>query len=330
MVLVGSYCDKDDKGIYNIDVGRSGELRLDNSYLSGESPSYLIRYKNELISVNENDSNQNISRFNIDKGFLKRSASYSSGGIGPCHLLIVEENLLLCSNYDSGSLSLLEIGSDSINLCDVVIHKGMGPNRERQKQSHIHSVTYNSKLDILYVVDLGGDEITSYNIFNKKLIKFNSITLRPGDGPRLMTIDEESDIAYVVNELSNTITIFKILSDGELKEAGRFSTLPKSYLDESFASHILISNCKKYLFISNRGHNSIVVYEICDDYLKNPKWYGCGGSWPRFFCYSSDGKYLLVANQESSSINSLRVTGGSLIDSGHLLTIDKPTIILPY
>lgn len=325
MVLVGSYTSEN--CIYKLEVSNDGHIGTDCSYPSGENPSYLIKTDNNIVSVNEIPDESNLSLFNINLSELKLKKSYKSGGVGPCHLLEVKEGFILCSNYDNGSLSLLGTEGGRISLCDNILHTGCSINVERQEASHIHSTAYHKAYDIIYCVDLGTDKIVSYRInSDKKLQKLDSVSLTPGDGPRLMIIDESIDTGFVVNELSNTVASFDLNVNGSLKCTGRFSTLPEGYRRESYASHIELSRCREYLLISNRGHDSIVVFKLDGNKLGSPEWYSTIGQWPRHFAFYND--LILVANQNSNSINSFRFDKGKIIDTGYCLSIEKPTMIL--
>lgn len=327
MILVGSY--NENRGIYKLEMEKSGELRLGDCYISGENPSYLIDAGSGIVSVNEISEEENISHFHVDpKGNLVRTGSYRGGGDGPCYLQKIKEDLILCSNYDDGSLSLLKMDNEKLIYLDSIKHEGSSIITDRQEASHIHSTAYHEAFNVIYCIDLGTDEIISYQVeTNFKLNRISCVKSEPGDGPRLMVLDESVNIGYVINELSNTISIYKLYDDGSMKCVNRVSTLPEKFSESSFASHIEFSPCKKFLLASNRGHDSIVVFKIENMDLKSPKWFPTEGKWPRHFTFCDDNR-ILVANQNSNCINSFSYSEGELVNSGYCLYIDKPTMIL--
>lgn len=314
MFFVGSYSNEENtKALYKLDI-IDNELKLIEALESGYNPSFLIEDEKELILLNEVGDKENLR-------ILDKSGNcnlLSSGGVGPCHLTRFGD-FLAVSNYTSGSISLLKKQDDRFKLCDVVKFEGFGPNKDRQESSHVHSSIYDEKRKVLYVVDLGCDTVTAFKIINNRLVKISQVDTQPGDGSRMMVIKD--NYGFVVNELSNTVSIIKLDEADGLKIVGRYNTLPDNCKVDSFASHITIDNNK--LYISNRGYDSIVVFDINKDELLEPKWIMLKGSFPRHFAI--DKEKLLVANQESNSVE-LYSLNGDFINS---YEIYKPTAIVP-
>lgn len=314
MFLVGSYSNEDNtKALYKLDI-IDKELKLIEAIESGYNPSFLIEDDNELILLNEVGDKENLRK--LDKS--GNCHLFFSGGVGPCHLTRFGD-FLAVSNYTSGSISLLKKQDDLFKLYDVVNFEGFGPNKYRQESSHVHSSIYDEKRKVLYVVDLGCDTVTSFKIINNRLVKISQVDTEPGDGSRMMAIKD--NYGFVVNELSNTVSVLKLDEADGLKIVGRYNTLPESCKVDSLASHVIIENNK--LYISNRGYDSIVVFDINKDELLEPKWIMLKGSFPRHFAIKEDK--LLVANQESNSVELYTING----DFIHNLEIYKPTAIVP-
>ena len=128
--------------------------------------------------------------------------------------------------------------------------------------------------------------------------------MEPGDGPRHLVFHPDRNLAFVINELSNTVISLKHDPNGGMFEAiARVSTLPESFDGESYCADIHVSPDGQFLYASNRGHNSIAIFSISEDgQLQLLGTESTRGNWPRNFTLSPDGKYLIVANQFSGNV----------------------------
>lgn len=315
MFLVGSYSENgNSKAVYTIEMDNN-KLSLINSIESGLNPSFVLDEGDDLLLLNEVGDKENL------RVVTKENHScqvFPSGGIGPCHLERFGD-FLAVSNYTSGSISLLKKHKSSYQICDVKEFKGSGPNKDRQESSHVHSSFYNNQNEVLYVADLGCDCVTSFKVIKDKLVEVGQVFTDPGDGSRIMVIN--GSYAYVVNELSNTISVLNIDSSGKMEVVGRFDTLPSGCNADSIASHIAVNNNK--LYVSNRGYDSIVVFDVNEGYLENPSWIMLKGAFPRHFTIS--GNNIIIANQESNTVEAYSIEG-EFLDS---LEVYKPTVIVP-
>lgn len=309
MLLVGSYSkDENLKSLYKLEF-ENRELKLIDTIESGINPSFVLENRGKLILINEIEEKNN-TRILTPDGELE--IIFSSGGIGPCHINSFLDYTAI-SNYTSGTISLLK----NNELLDSYTFSGSGPN-PRQESSHVHSSVYSGVNSILYSIDLGRDSIDSFKIENNNLVLCSSFKLKPGDGPRMMGI--EKNRGYIVNELSNSVTVVDLQADGSIVEKSRYSTLPENIHLESYASHIEIHN--QYIYISNRGYDSIVRYPITGEGLGEPHWIILQGSFPRHFLI--DSNCLFVANQESNSVEVIDLETTKYITS---MEIYKPTVV---
>ncbi len=308
-----------------------GELSIVKRYYSGINPSYLMSDKRDILFVNEVSDLENLTKFNIDEySDIKGTKLFTSGGEGPCHLSRICDDLILCSNYTSGSLSLLRRQEKSFVLCDHVIHSGSGKDMSRQESPHVHYSIYNNRTQTVHCVDLGIDCIVNYRIEDDKLIETSRFILEPGDGPRMMVLDSEYRHGYIVNELTSSVVTVSIEDSGKLIFRNRYSTLPSDFKKENYASHIAFSPCFNFLIISNRGHDSLVTFSVMENNLTKPIWTGSEGPWPRHFEFCNDGKNIIVANQEGNNISSFSFNNGNIKYTGYSLPIYKPTVVLNH
>ncbi len=282
-----------------------------------------------------------VSAFAIDPdtGKLTLLNQRSSMGSGPCHLVLDKEGRnLLVANYSGGNVAVLAVGPDGRlgEATAVVQHTGKSVNPDRQEGPHPHCVTLDRANRFAFVCDLGLDKVLIYR-FDAEQGKLTPsepafASLKAGAGPRHMTFRPDGRFAYVVNELDSTITAFAYLPEtGALKELQTVSTLPPYYDGPNFPAEIGIKPSGEYLYASNRGHESLVVFGIDQDKgtLKYIEEQNAGGKTPRHFGIEPSGKHLAIANQDSDSLLVCRIDpeNGRLKPSGVFAQAPSPVCV---
>ncbi len=338
---VGTYTNKNSQGIYKYNLTSGGKLNKIGLVAKSVSPSYLTFSPDQkfLLAVNEvnEDSTGFVSSFKIKKDSLLFLNRVASGGAHPCHININNDNNILVSNYTGGSLSLFQLNSSGeiSSLLDKKQHTGKG-STDRQEAAHVHSAWFDkNNNDEIISLDLGTNDLWFYNI-DKVSNKLNAtsqekLAMSEGSGPRHLTFHPTKDIVYVFNELKNTITVILKSENGKYIKGKSISTLPDDFTDFSTGADIHISDDGKFLYASNRGHNSIAIFKI-DNSGKELTVVGfepTRGDHPRNFSLSPDENYLLVANQETDTLISFKRDA----TTGLLSFVDKieaftPTCIL--
>ena len=231
-----------------------------------------------------------------------------SGGDLPCHIEInATGQWLLVSNYGSGSVGVLPILPDGElgEMTDLIQHYGSGPNSERQEGPHMHSATFSPDQRFVLVADLGIDTLVVYafDASTGRLREPIHTSTRSGAGPRFKAFHPSGQRVYVDNELDNTVAVYNYDAEsGMLHELQIVETLPAN-APESKIAGIQISPAGDRLYVSNRGHDSISIFEIGGDgLLTRLAIRPCGGRCPRHIAISPSGRFLLVANQESDEV----------------------------
>jgi 6-phosphogluconolactonase len=281
-----------------------------------------------LFAVNEQDQFEGkpgggVSAFSIDpaNGKLTLLNSRSSMGTGPCHLVLDKEGKnILVANYGSGSVAVFPVGADGrlAEASSVIQHSGKSVNPERQKGPHAHCVTVDPANRFAFVCDLGLDKVLAYK-FDAAQGKLTPndpayAALKPGAGPRHMVFRPDGKFAYVINELNSTITSFAYdAGAGALKELESVSTLPGYYDGPNSCAEIGIHPSGKFLYGSNRGHNSIVLFNV--DPAKGTLTYveeqGTGGKTPRNFGIQPSAAHMAICNQDSDTVLASRIDSGN-------------------
>jgi len=212
----------------------------------------------------------------------------------------------------------------------VVRHVGSGPLLNRQSKPYAHSIRFSGKERLLTAADLGADRLFFYRIGERDELvpaAVSQVALPPGSGPRHFEWSADLTCCYVANELNSTVTVFRKEADS-LRCMGTLSTLPENYNQPSFCADIHLSPCNRWVYVSNRGHNSIAVFR------REPGgtlWLvthvPTGGNWPRNFTFDPSGRFMLVANQRSHSVTLFRLVDGIPVPAGETLDIPAPVCI---
>jgi 6-phosphogluconolactonase len=350
LVYVGAYSQSENESIFLYEINNlTGELHFIKSFEGGQNPSYMTFDRNYdyLYAVNEieNYDGKNsgaVCAFSVNhqNGYITLLNRVSSLGKLPANITVSEDGkIVLIANYKSGSVAVFPVQEDGSlgNASDLIQHEGSGPNRERQESAHAHFITFSPDGHFVFVVDLGIDKILSYhldaNSGNPKLTSqataFNS---KPGTGPRQMCFHPKGKYAYLIYELKSVVAVLLYDSKkGSFTEIQNIATIPENYPFENKCGGIKISTDGKHLYGSNRGHNSIVLFDIDThngklSYVENVP---SGGMWPREFTINLTGDRMLVANQHSNNIATFKIdkTSGRLIPTGYKIKVGKPAFV---
>jgi 6-phosphogluconolactonase len=343
-VYVGTYTSGRSEGIYvcRLDLS-SGELRQVDVARGVVNPSFLTTDSRFLYAVNEVSEFQGkasgaVSAFKIDAttGGLKLLNQQPSGGTGPCHLSMDgTRKFVLVANYDSGSVAVLPIRGGALGPpVDVVQHRGMNP--DGRNRPHAHCVLTDKRNRRVLVSDLGLDKIMIYD-FDSRTGKLTAnqqpwTQTKPGAGPRHFAFHKNGRWVYSINELDSTMTVFTYDGErGSLSEVQTVSTLPIGFSGKSFCAEVQVAPSGRFLYGSNRGHDSIVVFSIDQrtGRLSLVEHTSTQGKRPRNFAIDPTGQILLAANQDSDSVVSFRIdpTSGKLSPTGHAAEIPTPVCV---
>lgn len=308
-LFVGTYTDGDSEGIYTYTFD-SGTGELANKQLAAKltSPSYLALSKDHknLYAVQETadfDSlGGGVTAFALKDGVLEIQNSKGTQGAHPCHVSLSGDGHLAVANYTGGNVALFKLNADG-SLGDdpqIIDHKVL----DTTKTAHSHMAQFTA--DGLMVTDLGLDAVKRYKEENGEYVPGSqpSLSFVDGAGPRHFTFGEGGKMLYVVNELNSTISVFGKNSDGNYREIQVIPTLDEDYQGENACADLHLSPDGKFLYSSNRGENTIVIFSVDAENgtLSLVGRESVHGDWPRNFSMDPTGEFLLVANQRSSNI----------------------------
>jgi len=347
-LYIGTYTGEKSKGIYRVDLDLvSGEMR--GLALAGEvaNPSFLAIHPGQkfLYVVSE------IGDFNGQKtgavaalaiepktGNLKLLNIEPCGGAGPCHIVTDKAGKnVLVANYSGGSAAVLPIKADGslAKMSSLAQHEGSGVNEQRQQAPHAHSINLDAANRFAFVADLGLDQVLVYRFDGEQ----GTITpndppyaqVAEGAGPRHFAFHPDGTKAYVINEMLLTVTAFKYdPKKGTLTELQTVSTLPGKRQAGDSTAEIVVHPSGKFLYGSNRGHNSIAVFAIDERGVLKLTGHATEGiKTPRNFAVDPTGKYLIVANQDGDSLTLFAIDQktGALEPTGKTIEVPMPVCI---
>ncbi|MHA6484066.1 lactonase family protein [Paenibacillus sp. strain BS8-2] len=348
-VFVGSYAGKSDQGVtvFTFDE-ETGQLTKRHQYDGLSNPTFLnvdaARGRLYAIADYVNDQGKKAGEavsYTIDKetGALSELNRVATVDNTTCHVQRdANSRFLTFTSYHGGMIGLSEIQEDGSigHVLDVAQHSGSSSDTDPQDKPHPHSSFYSPDGRFLFVQDLGLDRIISYQVDAEagKLVKHNETIIHAGAGPRHFVFHPDGRYAYVINELDSTVTAFAYDSQsGVLSEIETVSTLPEGFTDENGCAEITISSDGKFVYGSNRGHDSIVVYEVNphDGSLRAIQHISTEGGHPRHFALTPNGKYMIVANRDGNNLVSYKINQdtGMLHFTGQTSDTSKPVCVVP-
>jgi 6-phosphogluconolactonase len=319
--------------VFSLDADR-GELQFISENAGIESPSFMAFHPNHKFLFAVNESSGFVSSFVMDaqSGQLSFLNQQSSHGAAPCFINTDKTGqFALIANYTGGNILVFPIGTDGklASPSDNIQHKGSGPDRSRQEGPHTHSIWVDPTNQYALVCDLGLDKVFVYQLglADGKLKPHTEAIVHPGAGPRHLDFHPNGRYIYVINELDATMSAFTWNSTrGELTETQTISTLPEGVKEPKSCADVHLHPSGKFLYGSNRGHDSIVIYKV-DENTGKLSLIGhesTRGKTPRNFAIDPTSQFLLVANQDSDDIVTFRIDpkSGKL---AYLTTTQTPT-----
>ena len=338
------------KGIYAYDIDTGSGVTTNTGIVENvRNPSYLALSPGggTLFCVNELKSDDKttggmVSAYTLteDPSEALFLGSQPTDGADPCYLTLDRSGrFLLTANFMSGSVSVHPVsdGGELAAMSDFRQHRGSSVDPARQRGPHAHAVTVSADNRYVFVPDLGIDAIVVYELDSERgaLRDRDDLAVRvtPGAGPRHLVFSRDNRFAYLINELNSTIAAYRYdPSSGTLSETDVVSTLPADYDGPSTCAHIEVSRCGRFLYGSNRGHDTIAAFRIDDrsGQLASIGHFPTGGGCPRSFAIDPTGRFLAAANQDSDAIVlfSIDPDSGALVNTGITVAVPTPVCIV--
>ncbi len=349
-MYVGTYTGQGSKGIYawRFDPG-AGTFTPVGLVAESANPSFLAAHPNGrfLYAVNEishfqrMSSTGSVSAFAIDPatGKLKLLNQQASLGDGPCHVALDHQGkCAIVTNYNNGSVAAYPVGKDGfLNQSSAFFqHRGTGATPHRQEGPHAHCVVVSPDDRFALVADLGLDQVLLYHLnTDTGAMEVNEprfVKVAAGAGPRHLAFHPNGRFVYLINEMGSSIITFAYDPQaGTLRELQTVSTLPKDFKGQNDTAELQVHPSGKFLYGSNRGHDSIAVFAIdpAAGTLKPVEHVSTQGKTPRNFSIDPTGAYLIAANQQSNNMVVFRIdqASGRLTPTGQVLNAYSPVCV---
>lgn len=346
LAYVGTYTDKSDsKGIYAYRFdSTAGKLTAAGVAAETSNPSFVAVHPNGKFAyaVNESAKSSMVTAFSVDHatGKLTQLNQVSASGEDPCYISFDKTGkYVLIANYTSGNVVVFPILADGKlgdKTADVKNAGELGPNKERQDGPHAHWIEVSPDNRFALVADLGLDSVMLYKFDASKgtLTPNNppAVKLKAGQGPRHIAFHPNGKFVFVITEIGSTATSFSYdAKNGTLKEISTLSTLPQGYSGRNDVAEVQVHPNGKFLYVSNRGHESIAIFKIdpSTGALIGAGLSPTGGKEPRHFTFDPSGRFLLAENQNSNSIVVFSVdpTTGQLTQTKESVNVPSPVCV---
>ena len=342
-VYIGTYTGPQSKGIYAFQFDSdSGKLEPVNLVGELPRPSFLAIHPNRkyMYAVSELGTST-VSAFEINPktGMLTLLNTVPAKGSSACHLVVDRTGKsLVVANYGNGSVSVFPVGADGRlgESTAQIQHAGpAGPN-PRQRGPHAHAVVLSQDNRFVFVPDLGLDKVFTYRLDPAQAaLTANdppSGEVPPGSGPRHFAFHPSGKFAYSVNEMKSSVTAFSYdRSKGALTALQTIANLPEDYTGVDNSAEIDVDSAGKFLYASNRGHDSITIYKIDSSKgtLATVDRVPTQGKTPRGFKIDPTGRYLIAGNQDSNSVVIFKrdASTGRLTPTGQTVSVGSPVCI---
>jgi 6-phosphogluconolactonase len=343
-LYVGTYTSPEgSRGIYHARFDpETGAISEPELAAEATNPSFLAIHPNgrTLYSVHETrDGSVSAYAIGADRKLIHLNTQRTDGA-DPCHLTLDGKGRhLFVASYSTGNLATLPVRADGslAPWSGLMQNEGSGPNKDRQQGPHMHAVYPTPDDRFVYACDLGTDEILTFRYDAERG------TLTPtepragrapaGGGPRHLALHPNGRFAYANNEMLNSVTVFaRHPETGELRELHTIASLPDGEPTAGKSTaEIVLHPSGKWLYVSNRGHDSIAAYTVGEDgTLKLLEIESAGVRGPRSFALDPTGRWLVVAGQHTNDLTALRIdpASGALTPSGRKVSVKAPVCVV--
>lgn len=346
LLFVGAYAETNESGVelFHFDEN-NGSFTKQAEYCGLKNPTFLNVNQDgsnlyaiyELVHDNGSKSGA-LAQFKYGNDSLQLVKQLPTVDGTTCHVQRDKQNqYLVVTSYHGGMVGLIKLNEDGSlgEVTDVAQHTGSSVDPESQDRPHPHSSFFSVDGEYLYVQDLGLDKLLVYKLdrTQHKLITAGEVKLPEGAGPRHLAFHPDKPFAYVINELNSSVSVFAYdAATGQLEALQHISTLPEGFTGENGTAEVIVSADGRFVYGSNRGHDSIVVFAVDEQgKLTVVQHISSGGGHPRHFALTPSGRHLLVANRDNNNIVVLQrdEESGKLTATGQEAYSTKPVCLIP-
>ena len=307
-ILFGTYTKKGSQGIYRgiLDTEQKMIIKPE-AFIQIQNPTYLrSSAANILYTISKKKNQGGITSYDLSSSTPVFCDEALTDGAPPCYIGLDEEKqLIFTANFHESTVTVFKTDKQgTLTKTDEIIHQGSGP-RPEQEASHIHytDLTPDKRL---VVCDLGADKLYTYNVtFDGKLSLKAEFSTSAGFAPRHLVFHPNGKYAFLAGELSSQLALLSYDSiTGRFKHIQTLSTIPETWDKHNGAAAIRISGDGKFIYVSNRGHDSIAVFkfDVTKTKLEFIEYTSTEGEFPRDFMLDPTEKFIVAANQNTDNV----------------------------
>lgn len=320
--LIGTYTSKTSKGMYAVTLNHDHQ-QLENVRLvaASQKPAYLQQVGDRVFAIKQDGDLGGVASYQLKDGQAELIDQKLGAGAPPAYVGYDQDRKLLYSaNYHKGTVTVFKVASDgTLTQTDEVTHQGeCGPKPEQDApHAHYADLTPDKRLA---VCDLGMDLVVVYDVSDDgKLTQASRYQSEAGFGTRHLVFHPNGQVAYVLGELSSKLEVLKYDAEtGSFSHVQTVATISADWTAHNGAAAIHVCHSGRFVYVSNRGENTIAVFEVQPDgRVKHIQSVATAGDFPRDFSLSHDQKFMIVANQNSNDLTLMRRDPAT----GHLATI---------
>lgn len=311
--LIGTYTNKNSQGIYQVTLDTKQEKLVDNHVVVHmKKPQYLqVGADHRIYTIERGPADLGgVSVYELTDNEAKKLSETMWHGPTPAYLGLDEQrHLLFAANYHGSRIDVFKIHADgTLTQTDQVMHDGPTGPRPEQEIPHVHYADLTPE-GRLITCDLGEDMLNVYDVSNDgRLTPVSGFHSHPGFGTRHLVFHPNGKYVYVVGELSSEVEVFQYdQASGQLHYVANRKTIPADWSTHNGAAAIRISKDGRFVYVTNRGENTIVVFKVLSDFtLEKVQDISSAGEFPRDFNFSRDEHYLIAANQNTDDLTLYR------------------------
>ena len=320
--LIGTYTSKTSKGMYAVTLNHDHQ-QLENVRLvaASQKPAYLQQVGDRVFAIKQDGDLGGVASYQLKDGQAELIDQKLGAGAPPAYVGYDQDRQLLYSaNYHKGTVTVFKVASDgTLTQTDEVTHQGeCGPKPEQDApHAHYADLTPDKRLA---VCDLGMDLVVVYDVSEDgKLTQASRYQSKAGFGTRHLVFHPNGKVAYVLGELSSKLEVLKYDAEtSSFSHVQTVATIPADWTAHNGAAAIHVCHSGRFVYVSNRGENTIAVFEAQPDgRVKHIQSVATAGDFPRDFSLSHDQKFMIVANQNTNDLTLMRRDPAT----GHLATI---------
>lgn len=306
-IWFGGYTSQDSKGIYQGQVSTSDQdIKIENvkNVIETGKPTYFQIDGDLIFTIaQEGEDKAGIASYSRKGDHYQKLDSYMHPGAAPCYVSInSDKHLLYTANYHLATVNVFSYDQDGkLELVASAKHAGSGP-RPEQDSAHPHFFD-ETPAGNLVSCDLGTDTVDFYKLENNDLIHLASYQMEKGFGTRHIAFSPDGKTMYIVGELSSQVNVAHLNENTwEFESLGTYKTIPEDFQGHNGAAAIRLSRDGKFLYVSNRGDDSLIVFKVLDsNKLEKIQRISVFGSFPRDFNWDENQKFVVAANQNTNN-----------------------------